>query len=289
MPVDVTDDFIWVAIRDAGTFVQDSFRQKTLSEDQGIHARIGKLQSDPEGGMTVQAYYFDKSKWNVDEAKKWVADHRKSSGQYERRDIDPVSCEMRLHFEKSGPKITGYAAVFNKIAEIRTGYREQIAPGAFSDSILRDDIRALFNHNPDALLGRNTAGTLRLWEDAKGLGYEIIADPDDPDAQKLIRKIKRGDISQSSFGFNIIKRKVETDEARDGTFWTIQKARLFDVSPVTFPAYSETEAHVRMTKFDRLYLVEDEVIEVQPVRAEVQPPSDEELFKRIEDLKKKVS
>jgi HK97 family phage major capsid protein/HK97 family phage prohead protease len=74
--VDVTEEFIWISIRDAATFVQDSFRQVTLSEEQGIHSRMGKLKSDPNGPMVIQAYYFDRSKFTVAQAEAWVKDHK---------------------------------------------------------------------------------------------------------------------------------------------------------------------------------------------------------------------
>jgi len=210
----------------------------------------------------------------------------------QRRCLLPELAEMRLAFEKNGPRITGYAAVFNQLTELWPGFREKVAPGAFAETIQRDDIRALWNHNPDVILGRNKAETLRLWEDAKGLAYEIIADPDDPDAQKLIRKIKRGDISQSSFGFQILKKTIEIDETKDEMTRTIEKVQLFDVSPVTFPAYPQTEGlHVRMTRNDKecIYFVGDQVIEAVPIqKVVVQPPSDEELSRRFADLKKRI-
>lgn len=198
--------------------------------------------------------------------------------------------EMRLNYDKSGPKLVGYAAVFNQITELWPGFREKVAPNAFADSILKDDIRALYNHDPSALLGRNKSGTLRLWEDEKGLAYEVDL-PDTEKARELITLIKRGDLSQSSFGFNILKRNIEIDETKDEMLRTIEKAQLFDVSPVTFPAYPQTEVHVRMTRNENecIYFVGDRAIEVVPIqKVDVQPPSDEELFKMAAEFLKKT-
>lgn len=175
--------------------------------------------------------------------------------------------ELRLDFQKSGPKLTGYAAVFNQETELWPGFREKVAPGAFTESLKTDDIRALFNHDPSALLGRNKSGTLKLWEDERGLAYEISI-PDTDDGKKVINLIKRGDLSASSFGFNILKRSVEMDEEKDEMTRTLERVQLFDVSPVTYPAYPQTEGlTVRMERLDKecQYLVGDRVIESIPL------------------------
>lgn len=160
--------------------------------------------------------------------------------------------EVRAKGENGGPrKIAGYAAVFNEPALIlmrdsKGAYVEVvevIAPGAF-DGVLDDDVRALFNHDPNFILGRNTAGTLRLFVDKRGLGYEIEA-PDTAIGRDLLKSIERGDISQSSFGFEVESDEWESlDDGREKR--TITKvSRLYDVSPVTYPAYTTTEATAR--------------------------------------------
>lgn len=140
-------------------------------------------------------------------------------------------------------RIGGYAALFNVVSEELWGFREEIAPGAFAQT-LQDgtDVRALFNHDPNLVLGRSTAGTLRLQEDDRGLAFEIDL-PDTSYAQDLWRLIERRDVSQMSFGFLVV-----TDEWRmqDGLpLRTVRTADLFDVSPVTYPAYAETNVAVR--------------------------------------------
>lgn len=192
MPVDVTDNFIWITVKDAGLFVQDSFRQITLSEDEGIHARIGKLKSDAEGSTVIQAYYFNKEKWSTDEARKWVSDHKKTAANgIQRRCIEYPA---RMSFEDPKiPKIEGHAAVFGKRAEIWPGFFEEVAPGAFADAIRSEDIYALWNHEPSNVLGNTGAKTLMLSEDETGLRYQIIP-PDTTLGRDLTTLIKRGDV-----------------------------------------------------------------------------------------------
>ncbi|WP_069648981.1 HK97 family phage prohead protease [Caloranaerobacter ferrireducens] len=141
--------------------------------------------------------------------------------------------------------IEGHAAVFNQWSETLGGffpYKERVLPGAFKDSIEKDDIRALFNHNPDYVLGRNKSGTLHLEEDEKGLKV-IIYPPDTQWARDLMVSIERGDISQMSFGFIVESDRWGLEDGVDVR--ELQKVKLFDVSPVTYPAYSQTDVGVR--------------------------------------------
>ena len=144
--------------------------------------------------------------------------------------------------EGSAPKIYGHAAIFNSLSEDLGGFREQIAPGAFAKTLDSADIRALFNHDSNIVLGRNKSGTLRLKEDETGLAIEIDP-PDTQAARDLIVSMKRGDISQMSFGFRIVKDKLE----KRGGEWvrTLLDVNLFDVSPVTYPAYVMTDVSIR--------------------------------------------
>jgi Escherichia/Staphylococcus phage prohead protease len=143
------------------------------------------------------------------------------------------------------PMIRGYAAVFNEWAEIIPGlFRERIAQGAFRKTIGEADVRALVNHDPNYVLGRNRAGTLSLAEDKHGLAVEIEP-PDAQWARDLMVSMKRGDISQMSFGFRPVKWTEEDNGPNQPLDVTLQEARLFDVSVVTFPAYPQTEAWAR--------------------------------------------
>lgn len=291
-----TEKYIRIPVKSSDLFIQKSFRQIVLSESEGIGARIGKLKSDPDGSTVIQAYRFDSDKWSMESAKEWVEKHKKkssSSGPAERRFFES---EMRMDFSNSKqPKIVGYAAVFNQETNLWPGLKEKVARGAFANTIKEDDIRGLWNHNADYLLGRNKSGTLKLWEDDKGLGYEIIM-PGTSWAKDLQILIKRGDLTQSSFGFNIINRSQEYDEKNRTLTITIEKAKLFDVSPVTFPAYPQTEVHVRMIQHDQecLYFFEDsnEVIVLPSAgdaHREEKPLSDDQLFAEWEEIKKQAT
>lgn len=146
--------------------------------------------------------------------------------------------------QDDAPVITGYAAVFDS-ASNDMGWSEEIDPHAF-DAVMAGipDVRALWNHNPDHVLGRTKSGTLALNLDARGLAYTITA-PDTTVARDLVVSMRRGDVTQSSFSF-ITKRDQWTDNA-DGTVTRriLEFAELIDVSPVTFPAYDQASATVR--------------------------------------------
>jgi len=141
-------------------------------------------------------------------------------------------------------KLQGHAAVFGQPTEIGGWFREQIQRGAFRSTIQKDDIRALFNHNPDYVLGRNTAGTLALAEDDEGL-KTTIDPPDTQFARDLAVSIERGDISQMSFAFEVLEEEWKKGEGKELDLRTIKKVKLFDVSPVTFPAYEGTDIGMR--------------------------------------------
>ena len=155
--------------------------------------------------------------------------------------------EVRAESRDDEPThIIGYGSVFNTMSEVMWGFREIIMPGAFDD-VLEDDVRGLFNHDPNFILGRSKAGTLSLSVDETGLKYDIIA-PDNPTIRDLvIAPLKRGDITQSSFAFKIARNGDEWYENDDGVIIReIHKiSRLYDVSPVTYPAYQEASSTAR--------------------------------------------
>lgn len=142
-----------------------------------------------------------------------------------------------------GKRIEGYAAVFDTWASIGGWWDERIAEGAFKNTLERDDIRALFNHDSNFVIGRKSAGTLRLEEDTKGLFFS--ADPPDTQwARDLVTSISRGDISQCSFGF-FVKRQEWDDSDPKNPKRTVLEVELLEVSPVTFPAFESTDVGVR--------------------------------------------
>lgn len=145
--------------------------------------------------------------------------------------------------------IEGYFAVFGQETELWPGAYEEIAPGAF-DETLGNDIRALINHDTTLVLGRNKAGTLELKTDSYGLWGRIKINPNDTDAVNLYERVKRGDVNQCSFGFNITSE--ETDWQDDGTVkWTITGIDLHEVSVCTFPAYEETGVQARKAEVEQ--------------------------------------
>ncbi len=153
---------------------------------------------------------------------------------------------FEIRANKDSPELIGHAALFEVLSEDLGGFREKIRKGAFEKTIQTDDIRALFNHDPNYVLGRNINGTLELSEDETGLLVKIKP-PETQFAKDLIKQIERGDISQMSFGFIVNVDEWDTTD-KDNPIRTLVDASLFDVSPVTFPAYPQTDIGVRMAK-----------------------------------------
>ena len=154
---------------------------------------------------------------------------------------------VELRAEEGKPSVVrGYAAKFKTRSEDLGGFIETIEPGAF-DGVLGDDVRALFNHDANLILARSRAGkgTLRLFVDETGLGYEFEA-PDTQAGRDLLVSLRRGDVDQSSFAFTVAKDGDRWVEENGVVTRTIKKvARLYDVSPVTYPAYTDTSVAAR--------------------------------------------
>lgn len=160
----------------------------------------------------------------------------RDTGSLERRSYTVAGLEVRADHGLS--RLVGHAAVFESLSEPMYGFREKIAAGAFAESIGKDDIRALWNHDTSHVLGRKSAGTLILTEDERGLAVDIKPPPTTW-AKDLMISIQRGDITQMSFGFQVLTDSwsmVDGAEVR-----TLEKVKLYEVSPVTFPAYSATD------------------------------------------------
>lgn len=166
------------------------------------------------------------------------------NNQRELRYIPFDNWELREEADKP-TKLTGYASVWNQEAEILGMYREKVAPGAYKKTIREHDIRALWNHNTDMVLGRNKSGTLSLVEDDKGLRVEILP-PDTQAGRDAVTSIKRGDVSQMSISFVPVKQDWEHPvEKNDLPLRNIREAKLFEVSPVAFPAFDQTSIAAR--------------------------------------------
>lgn len=146
--------------------------------------------------------------------------------------------------------IEGYFAVFGSEYRMWENAIETIDDDAFNDT-LDGDIRALVNHDSTLVLGRTTAGTLVLRVDRIGLWGSITINQADQDAMNLYERVKRGDVSQCSFGFDIIDQSMEVME-NGTTVWKLRKVKLYEVSVVTFPAYEDTSVTARKKDYEQM-------------------------------------
>lgn len=169
----------------------------------------------------------------------------------DKRQTREIAADLKTRSEESGePVIEGYFAVFNDIYEMFPGATETIAPGSFTKTI-SDDIRALINHDTTLVLGRTAAHTLELSQDERGLFGRIRINPNDTDAMNLYARVKRGDVSQCSIGFEITEE--DTEYRDDGSVhWTIKEVKLYEVSCCTFPAYENTGISARKRDLEAL-------------------------------------
>jgi HK97 family phage prohead protease len=166
--------------------------------------------------------------------------------------------KIEIRSDDGNPVVRGYAAVFNSESNDLGGFIELIDEEAFKD-VLNDDVRALIDHESRYILGRTTSGTLRIGTDERGLWYEYDS-PNTSYANDLMESMKRGDITQSSFGFVIAKDGDEWERKGETTYRTIKKIdRLFDVSPVTYPAYPDTSVAMRSLNSKSAILEADKV------------------------------
>ena len=165
--------------------------------------------------------------------------------------------ELRVAVKADKPVIKGYAAKFRTLSEpmpiIRDGekigtFREQLMPGCFASAIPVSDIRSLFNHDPNLILGRTASGTLSVYEDETGLAFECDP-PDTTYSRNLQISMNRGDVNQCSFGFSVAEggdTYAKDTAYPDAWIRSIHRvAKLYDTSPVTYPAYVDTQCAVR--------------------------------------------
>jgi HK97 family phage prohead protease len=197
--------------------------------------------------------------------------------------------ELRISTEENeGKKISGHAAVFNRLSDSLGWFREKVRPGAFTKTLQKQaDVRLLINH--DGLpLARTKSGTLLLREDNEGLFFEAAVDESDPDVQRVIPKMQRGDLDQMSVGFYVVEDKWELSEAKE-RIRTLIEVDLFDVSLVTYPAYPQTSANVRSVKdvYDS-YLASQRALEEADKIAESQLRAQAAARQRHLDLLKKL-
>ena len=181
--------------------------------------------------------------------------------------------EIRVNGDQR--RIEGYAALFDVLSVPLWGFRERIHRGAFSKTIKEADIRALWNHNPDYVLGRRKADTLRLAEDRDGLRFEIFPPPSQW-ARDFMVSIERGDVDQMSFSFNAIRESWSTENGE--TVRTLEEVALSDISPVTFPAYPQTVVGLRSVLGMEMREVEGSLARLE---AGQMTPADRDLLENL--------
>ena len=202
----------------------------------------------------------------------------------ERRVIGFDDTELRVE-DGDNPKLVGYGAKFNKWSVDLGGFREKIAPGAFAAALVNSDVRGLKNHDSNLVLGR-TPKTMRLKENSVGLHFEIDL-PDTTTGRDTLEEVRRGDIDGCSFAFTVLEDKWEYRE-NDISERTIQKVgELFDVGPVTYPAYPDTSVAARSLDEIRKQqeIPKQENTEEPETREEEQPEETPELTK-LEQIQK---
>ena len=155
--------------------------------------------------------------------------------------VEDTRLEVREGEDDEPPKLVGYASVFGKLSVPMGFGREKVKRGAFLESIRNDDVRALWNHDSNIVLGRMKSGTLKLSEDRNGLKVEITP----PKDFQFMETIKRGDVDGMSIRFTAQEQKFTNLDDPEKTVRTILKAKLTEVSPVTFPAFPDTKVAVR--------------------------------------------
>lgn len=143
-------------------------------------------------------------------------------------------------------RISGYAARFGSETTIAGEFREMLAPGCFARTLRENpDIVMILDHDPGRVLGRTTANTLSLREDATGLWFDLEPDPTTPSGQEAIGTVRRGDVRGCSFGF-----RVRAEEWQDGKnrlpLRIIKDVDLIEVTLTGFPAYADTSASFRV-------------------------------------------
>lgn len=196
----------------------------------------------------------------------------------ERRYLSGPRASVRVEKREDGAAaIEGYGAVFYRAGDPATEYElfqdyyERILPGAFDDQ-LAEDVRSLFNHDANWVLGRTKSDpqTLQLSVDQVGLRYRVTPPDTQAVRDQVLAPIQRGDVSGSSFMFWPV-RTSWVQEDRDGReTWIrqIEKVRLLEVGPVTFPAYQGTSAGVRSAgSIEQLQADRDAWLAVQPRNA----------------------
>ena len=183
----------------------------------------------------------------------------KEKDKFEKR-VNTSDIEVRKE-EDGSKKLIGYAVRWDKLSD-EIGYyytfREKFERGAFKNSLAKEEQKAHYNHDTSIMLGRTKNGTLKLEEDEKGLRFEVDL-PDTTDGNDLHALVKRGDIDGVSFGF--LPEVEEIDEKDpENVIRTVKEARLFEISPTPYPAYSQTSVQARsLTGYEKNKIKEKQI------------------------------
>ena len=181
----------------------------------------------------------------------------------ETRVLQTEDTEIRVS-DDNVRKIEGYTAKFNKWSADLGGFREKIHKNAFDEALKESDVRALKNHDSNLLLGRTTSGTLKLFTNSVGLRFEVDM-PDTNTGRDTLEEIRRGDLSGCSFAFTVTEDdwKYREDGSVERTI--LRVGELFDVGPVTYPAYPDTSVAARSLEAfkDHMELEAEDVTETE--------------------------
>ena len=182
--------------------------------------------------------------------------------------------ELRIDGEGADRKVSWYASVFDSLSEDMWGMKERVGRRAFTKTLQEADVRALFNHDPSYVLGRNKAGTLDLKVDLQGL-RATVTPPETQWARDLMVSVDRGDVTAGSFGFQVVKDSWTEEDGQ--IIRTLNEVRLFDVSLVTYPAYPGTDGSAAFRSLLEAVDVDPQSLMDSLARARAGlPPSDEQ-------------
>jgi HK97 family phage prohead protease len=222
-------------------------RNGQIESDSGF--KVNGTEEDPAALISIYEYDSEEQAF-VERKPPLIVAHlfstlRKVEGAEVRSKneiVEQRAYDTEIKAAVEGRTVEGYASVFNSMSEDLGGFREIILPGAFSE-VLDNDVRALYNHDSNYLLARTTSGTLELKEDDKGLYYRFEM-PNTSYGNDMLELFRRGDLSQSSFGFTVEKDSWKLEEGQHVRY--IERVgSLFDVSPVVFPAYATASSGLR--------------------------------------------
>ncbi len=213
--------------------------------------------------------------------------------------------DVEIRSEEGQPTIlSGYAAVFDKLSVPLWGFREKIQKGAFANSIRKNNVRALWNHNSDFPLGSTKAKTLMLKEDNKGLDFDLEL-PDNSWGKDAAIATKRKDVEGMSFGFTVVKDEWDRSK-KDNPIRTLVEVNLIEISLTPFPAYPATTVSARnilmgqgidhdklaeiLVRSQNDILTEEDAIFIDSVIEKLQGlrPSEEEAKHSINQLKRRL-